>query len=75
MILVGVTIQAPRRFPMTRLDVMRRIRSFVLRAWSLWSVRMPAIGAILTGFAVAAPDALLQIWNALRDQIRSLVPP
>jgi hypothetical protein len=60
--------------PMTPLDAMRRVRSLVLRAWPLWSVRMSAIGAILTGLAAAAPDTLLQIWNALPDEIRSLVP-
>ena len=59
---------------MTPLDAMRRVRSVALRAWPLWSVRMSAIGAILTGLAAAAPDTLLQIWNALPDEIRSLVP-
>jgi hypothetical protein len=59
---------------MTPLDAMRRVRSLVLRAWPLWSVRMSAIGAILTGLAAAAPDTLLQIWNALPDEIRNLVP-
>lgn len=59
---------------MTPLDAMRRVRSLALRAWPLWSVRMSAIGAILTGLAAAAPDMLLQIWNALPDDIRSLFP-
>jgi lysozyme family protein len=55
-------------------DAMRRVRSLWLRAWPLWSVRMSAIGAILTAFAAAAPDTLLQIWNALPDDIRGLLP-
>lgn len=59
---------------MTPLDAMRRVRSLMLRAWPLWSVRMSAIGAILTGLAAAAPDTLLQIWNSLPDEIRSLFP-
>jgi hypothetical protein len=59
---------------MTPLDAMRRVRSLVLRAWPLWSVRMSAIGAILTGLAAAAPDTLLQVWNALPDDVRSLIP-
>jgi hypothetical protein len=60
--------------PMTPLDAMRRARSLALRAWPLWSVRMSAIGAILTGLAAAAPDTLLQIWNALPDEIRTRFP-
>jgi hypothetical protein len=60
--------------PMTPLDAMRRVRSLALRAWPLWSVRMSAIGAILTGLAAAAPDTLLQIWNALPDDVRGLIP-
>ncbi|MEG3167499.1 glycosyl hydrolase 108 family protein [Sphingomonas sp. LB3N6] len=43
-------------------------------AWRLWSVRMSAIGAILTAFAAAAPDTLLQIWNALPDDVRGIFP-
>jgi hypothetical protein len=56
------------------LDAMRRVRSLWLRAYPLWSVRMSAIGAILTAIAAAAPDTLLQIWNALPDEIRGLFP-
>lgn len=59
---------------MTPLDAMRRVRSLVLRAWPLWSVRMSAFGAILTGLAAAAPDTLLQIWNALPDALRGRFP-
>lgn len=56
------------------LDALRRVRSLWLRAWPLWSVRMSALGALLTGFAAAAPDTLLQIWNALPDDVRSAFP-
>lgn len=55
-------------------DAMRRARSLWLRAWPLWSVRMSALGAILTALAAAAPDTLLQIWNALPAEILVLVP-
>ncbi len=57
-----------------KLDAMRRVRDLWLRAWPLWSVRMSALGAILTAFAAAAPDTLLQIWNGLPDDIRAVVP-
>jgi lysozyme family protein len=59
---------------MNPLDAMRRVRSLWLRAWPLWSVRMSAIGAILTAIAAAAPDTLLQIWNGLPDEVRNLFP-
>ena len=57
-----------------KLDAMRRVRDLWLRAWPLWSVRMSALGAILTAFAAAAPDTLLQIWNGLPDEIRAVFP-
>lgn len=55
-------------------DAMRRARDLWLRAWPLWSVRMSALGAILTGLAAATPDTLLQIWNALPAEVLALVP-
>lgn len=57
-----------------KLDAMRRVRDLWLRAWPLWSVRMSALGALLTAFAAAAPDTLLQIWNGLPDEIRGAFP-
>ncbi len=59
---------------MNPLDAMRRVRDLWSRAWPLWSVRMSALGAILTALAAAAPDTLLQAWNALPDDVRSLFP-
>jgi hypothetical protein len=59
---------------MTITDAKRRARDLWLRAWPLWSVRMSAIGAILTVVAAAAPDMLLQIWNALPAEVLALVP-
>jgi len=43
-------------------------------AWRLWSVRLSALGALLTTFAAAAPDTLLQIWNGLPDDVRAIFP-
>ncbi|MDD1450806.1 glycosyl hydrolase 108 family protein [Sphingomonas sp. H160509] len=43
-------------------------------AWRLWSVRLSAFGALLTALAAAAPDTLLQIWNGLPEDVRSLLP-
>lgn len=43
-------------------------------AWRLASVRVAAIGAIGATVAAAAPDTLLQIWQALPDDVRAHVP-
>lgn len=59
---------------MTITDAMRRARDLWSRAWPLWSVRMSALGALLTALAAATPDTLLQIWNALPADILALVP-
>jgi len=60
---------------MNPLDVLRRARDLFARAWPLWSVRVAAIGALLTTIAAATPDTLLQIWNMLPPEILALVPP
>ncbi|UYY60094.1 hypothetical protein [Sphingomonas sp. S2-65] len=44
------------------------------QAWRLWSVRVSALGAILMGWATLAPDALMQVWNVLPDDVRAIVP-
>lgn len=59
---------------MNPLDAMRRVRDLWSRAWSLWSVRVSALGALLTALAVATPDTLLQIWQGLPDNVRALLP-
>lgn len=56
------------------LDALARARSLWLRAWPLWSVRMSALGAILTAFAAATPDTLVQAWTALPDDVRAVLP-
>jgi lysozyme len=43
-------------------------------SWRLWSVRLAAIGALLSALAAGAPDALLTAWNALPDEVRMLIP-
>jgi hypothetical protein len=44
------------------------------QAWRLWSVRLSALGALLTGWALLAPDAMLQAWQALPNDLRAMVP-
>ena len=44
------------------------------QAWRLWSVRLSALGAILTGWSLLAPEALLQAWQVLPDDLRTMVP-
>jgi hypothetical protein len=44
------------------------------QAWRLWSVRLSALGAIIMGWVALTPDALLQAWNALPDDVQAMVP-
>lgn len=44
------------------------------QSWRLWSVRVSALGAILTGLALAAPDFLQNLWNGLPSDARALLP-
>ena len=55
-------------------DAWRRARALWARAWPLWSVRVSALGALLTGLALGAPDALAQAWAAMPDDVRAMVP-
>ena len=46
------------------------------RKWyKLWSVRLMALGTILTGWFLAAPDAAIQLWLMLPDDLKALLPP
>lgn len=44
------------------------------RSWRLASVRVAAIGAIGATVAAAAPDMLLQVWQALPEEVRAHAP-
>lgn len=46
------------------------------RKWyKLWSVRLVAIGTVLAGWFLAAPDAAIQIWLMLPDDMKAHLPP
>jgi hypothetical protein len=45
------------------------------RAWRLASVRVSAIGAVVTAAAAASPDGLLAAWQALPEDVRAILPP
>ena len=55
-------------------DAWRRVRALWARAWPLWSVRVSAFGAILTGIALGAPDALTHAWASMPAEVRATVP-
>lgn len=42
--------------------------------WRLWSVRLAALGALLSAAAIAAPDMILAAWNAMPDELRAYLP-
>lgn len=44
------------------------------QSWRLWSVRLSALGALLTGLALAAPDFLQSLWTGLPADLRALLP-
>lgn len=42
--------------------------------WRFWSVRLAAVGAIVTTFAQWFPDTLAGVWNAMPADMRALLP-
>lgn len=44
------------------------------QGWRWWSVRTSAIGAILSGLALALPDSLLAVWHLLPPGIAVMLP-
>lgn len=44
------------------------------KAWRLWSVRLNAIGLVITGCFFVDPNILLFFFNSLPDDIRNLLP-
>jgi hypothetical protein len=46
------------------------------QAWRWWSVRVPALGALMCTIAIISPDAASALWHALpADLIASLPQP
>ncbi|WP_230769790.1 DUF7940 domain-containing protein [Sphingomonas sp. Leaf4] len=44
------------------------------QAWRWWSVRLSALGSLLCAFALASPDTLLAVWQALPADVVALLP-
>lgn len=44
------------------------------RWWRFWSIRLAALGALITAFAQWFPDTLASVWNALPADMRELLP-
>lgn len=42
--------------------------------WRFWSMRLAALGAIVTASAQWFPDALSAAWNAIPPDMRALLP-
>lgn len=46
------------------------------RKWyKLWSVRLVALGTVLAGWFIASPDAFLQVWMMLPQDLKDTLPP
>lgn len=46
------------------------------RVWyKLWSVRLTAIGTVLAGWFMASPDAFLNVWLMLPQELKDVLPP
>lgn len=43
--------------------------------WKLWSVRLHALGLLITGWLTAVPDAALFAWNAMPADMKAFLPP
>ena len=43
--------------------------------WRMWSMRLGALGTLVTGYVVAVPDAALTAWNALPQELKNVMPP
>jgi hypothetical protein len=39
-----------------------------------WSVRISALGAAIMGLFTIWPDSALQLWAAMPDEVRTLIP-
>jgi len=42
--------------------------------WRWWSLRLTALGTMITGYLIAYPDAALNSWTMLPDEIKSFIP-
>ena len=42
--------------------------------WRFWSMRLAALGAVVTALAQWFPDALSAAWNAMPSDMRGLLP-
>ena len=44
------------------------------KGWRMWSVRLNAVGSLLLGFLLFAPDAILSLWATIRPEAREALP-
>lgn len=42
--------------------------------WRFWSLRLGALGTVLTSLLIAFPDVALQAWNILPDDLKGFIP-
>lgn len=44
------------------------------KAWRFWSMRLAALGTAITSLLILWPDAALQAWNLLPQDLKSVLP-
>lgn len=42
--------------------------------WKLWTIRLSLFGAAFMGILTAFPDIMLQVWLAMPDDLKALLP-
>ncbi len=47
----------------------------IVKQWhKLWSVWLSALGALIMGIFSIWPESILQLWAAMPEEVRSLIP-
>jgi hypothetical protein len=53
-----------------RLKLIAQWQSF----WRMWSIRFTAIGTVLLTYLINSPDVIIQAWNILPAELKSVIP-
>ena len=51
-----------------------RLYEYWQLVWKKWSVRFTALGLLLQGYLLSAPDAVINMWAMLPPDLRDILP-